>query len=116
MGSIGKRLSVVGPSLLMGALCTGLYAISGLPAGWDWNARFEAWTYMLTGPIFLAVLGGGPVPDVVDRAVCLGWLGLPALAAHPIDPNVWTAVATAAGAFFWFASGILLMIMCVWGA
>jgi hypothetical protein len=71
---------------------------------------------MLTGPILLMVLGGGPVPDVVGGAVCLGWLGLPALVAHPLRPNVLTGILTVVGVFFWFASGIVIMIMCVWGA
>jgi hypothetical protein len=71
---------------------------------------------MLMGPVLLDVLGGGPVPDVVGDAVCLGWFSFPALAAHPIRPNVLTGILTIVGAFFWFASGIITMIMCVWGA
>jgi hypothetical protein len=70
---------------------------------------------MLTGPIFLVVLGGS-THEVVACAACLGWLALPALGAHPIRPNVFTGILTALGAFFWFTSGILTMIMCVWGA
>ncbi|HEY7159421.1 MAG TPA: hypothetical protein VH575_36080 [Gemmataceae bacterium] len=56
------------------------------------------------------------MPDVVGDAVCLGWFSFPALAAHPIRPNVLTGILTIVGAFFWFASGIITMIMCVWGA
>jgi hypothetical protein len=116
MRSFGKRLSVIAPSLLLGAFCVGLYAVSELPAGWGWGGRLEAWALMLTGPILLIVMGGGPVPDVVGGAVCLGWVALPALFAHPVRPNVLTGVITALGAFFWFTSGVIIMMMCVWGA
>jgi hypothetical protein len=65
MRSFGKRLSVIVPSLLLGAFCAGLYAVNGLPSSWGWGTRLEAWAWMLTGPILLVALGGGPVPDVV---------------------------------------------------
>jgi hypothetical protein len=116
MRSTGKRLSVIGPCLLLGALCTGLYSVSGLPSGMAWGARLEAWAWMMSGPAFLAALGGGPVPDAVGCSVCLGWLALPALLAHPLRPNVITGCLTALGALFWFTSGIFTMIMCAWGA
>jgi hypothetical protein len=71
---------------------------------------------MLTGPFFFVYLGGGPAHEVVSGAVCLGWLALPALSAHPIRPNVFTGIITVLGAFFWISSGILTMIWGVWGA
>ncbi len=116
MTSFVRRLSVIGPCLLLGAFCVGWYAVMGCPSAWGWGSRIEAWAYMLTGPALLAIMGGGPVPDVVGGAVCLGWLGLPAMAAHPIRPNVLTGVLTVLGCFFWFASGVVTLMMCVWGA
>lgn len=115
MPSVVRRLSVVGPSLLLGAAWTGWYALYGLPIGWGAGARLQAWTSMLIGPVF-RLIAGGPVSDAVGLLVALGWLGLPAMTAHPIHPSVGTGVLTASGAFFWFASGILTMILCVWGA
>jgi hypothetical protein len=116
MRSVSNRLSVIGISLLLGAFFTGLYSVNGLPARWGWADRLGAWGWMMTGPVYLATLGGGPVPDVVAGAACLGWAAVPALLAHPIRPNLFTACLTALGAFFWFASGIITMIRCVWGA
>jgi hypothetical protein len=116
LASIGRRLSVIGPALLLGAAWAGLYALTGLPEGWEWSARLEAWVSMLTGPIFILVLSGKAALSPMGVPICLGWLGLPALAAHPLRPLLGTGVVTALGTFFWFASGILTMIMCVWGA
>ena len=116
MTSLIRRLCVIGPCLLLGASGVGVYAVLGCPSGWGWNNRLEAWAYMLTGPALLAILGGGPVPDVVGYAFCLGWLGLFAMAAHPLRPTSLTALLTALGCFFWFASGIVTLIMCLWGA
>jgi hypothetical protein len=116
MTTLGKRLCVVGPCLLLGALCTGWYAIAGCPSGWSWGDRLEAWAYMLSGPVLLVIQGGGPVPGVVGGTVCLGWLGLPAMAAHPIRPNPLTAALTVVGSVLWFASGIITIIDAVWGA
>jgi len=111
-----RRLSVLVPSLVLGAAWAGLNALGSMPAGWGVADRLWAWAYMLTGPVFHIILGGGPVPDVVGLTVALGWLGLPAMAAHPLRPSVTTGILTALGAFFWFASGIVTMIMAVWGA
>jgi hypothetical protein len=69
---------------------------------------------MLSGPVLLT-LEGGPVPPIVGVAACLGWFGLPAMAAHPVHPKWLTGVLTALGAACWFASGLVTMIDFVWG-
>ena len=48
MTSFVRRLSVVGPCLLLGAFCVGWYAVMGCPSAWGWGSRIEAWAYMLT--------------------------------------------------------------------
>jgi len=48
-------------------------------------------------------------------AIGLGWLGLLLAPAHPADPNWATGVLTAAGLALWFFSGLLAVMLVVWG-
>jgi hypothetical protein len=111
-----QRLSVLLGGILFAAFCNAVYVGLELPTSWDLAHRAEAWAWMMTGPIFLVVLGVSASPTYVASAVTLAWMSIPLIFAHPVRPGKLTAGLTLSALFLWFHAGWLALIMAVWGA
>jgi hypothetical protein len=115
LGAIGLRLSVLVPCLLIVVLLDVAFSLTQLPLSWGWDQRLHVFGWIMAGPIVFFAWGGQG-PDVVSGAAMIACIFPPALIAHLVKPNLVTGVATVIGSVFWVGSGILFMLMAIWGA
>ena len=76
------------------------------------RACLQVWAKVMAGPL------AGSAWEIVDpfNLVYLGWLGLPLIVAYPSRPCWATACLAAMGFSLWFLSGVLSVMVAVWGA
>ena len=87
---------------------SGLWCLDNLPG--PLGDRLWGWAIVLAGP-FSALAYGVP-----NGCAPVALVTAPAILAHPLRPNVWTAMATAAAFVLWFLSGWLTLLVMAWGA
>ena len=100
-----RRLRVVGIGLLLGALFALWVAAAGMPP----KGRFQAWACVVGGP----VLGTAWGLAEFHTPICLGWLALLLIPAHPIRPSVGTGCLTVFGLVLWFFAGFVAILVAV---
>ncbi|MEZ6143616.1 MAG: hypothetical protein R3B84_23880 [Zavarzinella sp.] len=62
------------------------------------------------GPIWLSLMVTNSSPVIFELACILGWLGFPAMFAHPIFQNTASKVVTVIGTICWFISGFMALV------
>src|SRR5262249_17233572 len=110
-----RRLKVLGPGVLLGAVFALWVAWAQMPSRWPLADRAVIWATVMGGPISAGCWSfcgfrGCPGLDLL----CLFTLLVVPL--HPLHPNVATGCASGLGLCSWFVVGFGTAIAIVWGA
>jgi hypothetical protein len=110
--SVLKRLKVIGIGLVIGAIFSLFVAGVMMPWAMTVGDRIVVWAGVMSGPI----LGTAWEMHPFHTFICLGWLGLILILAHPVYPKTATACITLVGLLLWFLVGFVEMMVAVNGA